>query len=145
LINIILAENHNFILKCLRTYLSSECGFCIVGEAKDGREALNMVEELKPDILIIDISIPLINGLQVTRIIKQVKTKTEIIILSLHCNESYVFESLRAGAKGYVLKESPPEELIKAIKEVQLNNTYLSCQNPDLILEMFNSGYHSHS
>jgi DNA-binding NarL/FixJ family response regulator len=126
MIKIILADDHNIVRKGLKALLSSEEDFEIIGEAKNGLEAVTLVEKLQPDILVLDLLMPGINGLEVARRLKKLKTKTSIVILSMHDNEAYVSEALRTGVDAYVLKESPPEELIYAIRKVIAGGCYLS-------------------
>ena len=118
MIKIILADDHNIVRKGLKALLSSEEDFEIIGEAKNGLEAVTLVEKLQPDILVLDLLMPGINGMEVARRLKKLKTKTSIVILSMHDNEAYVSEALRTGVDAYVLKESPPEELIYAIERL---------------------------
>ena len=114
MINIILADDHQVVRKGLKALLASEPEFSVIGEANDGLEALQLAERLQPDVLVLDLMMAGINGLEVTRQLSKKIPKIAIVILSMHSNEAYVQESLRSGAKAYILKESPPEELIHA-------------------------------
>ncbi len=126
MINIILADDHKVVRKGLKALLGAESDFCIVGEAGDGTEAVDLVEKLQPDILVLDLMMPGMSGLEVARRLSQNKSRTGIVILSMHNNEGYVTEALRTGARAYVLKDSPPEELIFAIREVTAGRCFLS-------------------
>jgi DNA-binding NarL/FixJ family response regulator len=126
MIKIILADDHQVVRKGLKALLTSESEFDVVGEANDGLEAMQLTERLQPDVLILDLMMAGINGLEVTRQLNKKFPKIGIVILSMHSNEAYVLESLRSGARAYVLKESPPEELVHAVKEVFAGRRYLS-------------------
>jgi DNA-binding NarL/FixJ family response regulator len=126
MLNIVLADDHKVVRKGLKALLSTEADFSIVGEAENGREALDLVEELKPDILVLDLMMPVINGLEVLRTISNKPCRTRIVILSMHNCEAYVAEAFRMGAYAYILKESPPEELIAGIRKVAEGSKYLS-------------------
>jgi two-component system response regulator NreC len=126
LINILLADDHEVVRKGLKALLSAEPDFNILGEAGDGIDTLELVSKLQPDVLVLDLMMPGMNGLEVTRRLSKKNPEVGIIILSMHSNEAYVLEALRSGAKAYVLKESPPEELILGIREVVAGHQYLS-------------------
>lgn len=137
MIKIVLADDHQVVRKGFKALLAAESDFSVVGEAGDGLETLRLVEQLQPDILVLDLMMSGINGLEVTRQLSKKSPKTSIIILSMHSNEGYVLEALRSGAKAYILKESPPEELIKAIKEVSSGRRYLSAPLSELAIEAY--------
>jgi two-component system, NarL family, response regulator NreC len=137
MIKIILADDHQVVRKGFKALLSAEPEFSIVGEAGDGFETLRLVEQLQPEVLVLDLMMSGINGLEVTRQLNKRSPKTGIVILSMHSNEAYVLEALRSGAKAYILKESPPEELIKAIKEVSSGRRYLSSPLTELAIEAY--------
>ena len=126
MINIVLADDHQVVRKGLKALLSAEADLSVVGEAGDGLETVQLVERLKPDILVLDLMMSGINGLEVTRQLNKKGVKTGIVILSMHNNEAYVLEALRSGAKAYILKDSPPDELTRAIREVSSGRRYLS-------------------
>ncbi len=123
---IVLADDFQIVRKGIKALLSSEADFSIIGEATNGLEAVDIVIRLQPDILILDLMMPGINGLEVARRLDKKSPKTRIIILSMQNNKAYVSEALNSGAKAYVLKESPPEELVTAIREVLAGHRYLS-------------------
>ncbi len=137
MIKIVLADDHQVVRKGFKALLSAEPDFDVVGEAGDGLETLTLVERLQPEILVLDLMMSGINGLEVTRQISKKNSKTSIVILSMHSNEAYVLEALRSGAKAYILKESSPEELIKAIREVSCGRRYLSSPLSERAIEAY--------
>lgn len=137
MINILLADDHQLVRKGLRALLCAEADFCVVGEAGEGLETINLVEKLQPEILVLDLMMSGINGLEVTRQLSKKSPKTNIVILSMHSGEAYVIEALRSGAKAYVLKDSPPEELVRAIREVRGGRRYLGSQLTERAIEAY--------
>ncbi|MCK6578284.1 MAG: response regulator transcription factor [Anaerolineae bacterium] len=136
MIRIILADDHQMVLDGLARILADEPEFSILATAKEGLEAVRQVERLKPDILIADLMMPGINGLEVTRQAQRVGT-TKVIILSMHADEAYVLEALRSGARGYVLKEDSRTNLIHAIREVMAGRRYLSAPLSERAIETY--------
>lgn len=134
-IPVFLADDHAIVRKGLRSLLELESGMLIIGEAGDGIEAIRKVEELQPDILVLDISLPLLNGLEVARQLSKRCPEVKIIILSMHDSEELVLETLRAGVKGYVVKRSAPEQLVSAIRAVSLGKTFFSPEIAETIKE----------
>jgi DNA-binding NarL/FixJ family response regulator len=127
-VTIVVVDDHPIVRQGLRHLLEAESEFRVVGEAEDGIEALQLIERLKPDILVLDMMMPSLNGLEVLRRIKNISPITRTIILSMQSADAYVFESLKNGAVGYVLKETGPSELVKAVHEVIQGNQYLSAK-----------------
>ncbi len=123
---IVLADDHHVVRQGLRSLLEAEPDFSVVGEAGDGLEATQLVERLQPDVLVLDLMMPSLNGLEVTRQVSQRSPQTHVVILSMHPNEAYVLEALRAGAAAYVLKESTSAELVRAVREAVAGRRYLS-------------------
>ena len=121
----------------LRTLLEREPDIRVIGEAADGPEATQMVERLQPDVLVVDILMGGMNGIEVTRYVRKLSPKTCVVVLSMHTDEGFVTEALRAGAKGYVLKDSIADDLLHAMREAVLGRRYLS---PSLS-EYFIEGY----
>jgi two-component system, NarL family, response regulator NreC len=121
---IVLADDHSVIRQALKAMLQ-DLDFEIIGEASDGLEAINLVNELKPDILIVDLMMGSMNGLEVTRRVSKDSPKTGVVVLSMYKDESYVVEALRAGAKAYVVKDSSTEDLLRAIHEAIAGKHYL--------------------
>jgi two-component system response regulator NreC len=133
MIKIVLADDHRIVRQGVRALLEAEPDFDILAEAKDGLEAVSMVERFHPDILLLDLIMPEMNGLEVTRVVRKRFPKTNIVFLKMHANEAYVLEALQAGARGYVIKDSSSEELVRAIREVAAGHRYLG---PPLSEEM---------
>jgi two-component system, NarL family, response regulator NreC len=123
---VLLAEDHTIVRKGLRSLLDKETGIKVVGEAEDGREAIVKAEELYPDVVVMDIAMPGLNGLEATRQIKKRFSDMKIIILTMHANEEYILQSLKAGASGYLVKKAAPAELISAINAVHKGDSFLS-------------------
>jgi len=126
MINIVLADDHQVVRKGLKALLCSEPDFNIIGEAENGLETIDLVERVKPDILVLDIMMPGINGLEVARQLNQKSVKTAIVVLSMHSSDAYVLEAFRSGVKAYILKDSPSEDLVYAIREVMSGHSFLS-------------------
>jgi DNA-binding NarL/FixJ family response regulator len=125
-ITVFLADDHPIVRQGLRHLIEDESEFSVVGEAGDGIEAIQMIEKLKPDILIVDMMMPGLNGLEVLRQVKKISSRTRTIVLSMQSANAYVVEALNSGADGYVLKDTGPSELVSAIHAVTQGNRYLS-------------------
>jgi DNA-binding NarL/FixJ family response regulator len=125
-ITIFLADDHTIVRQGLAKLLEGEPNFRVVGEAENGREAVKRVAELHPNVVIMDITMPLLNGIEATRQIKQVCPETKIIILSMHSHDIYISELFSLGASGYLLKNSTGTDIIKAVHAATAGNTYLS-------------------
>ena len=123
---IVLADDHHVVRQGLRGLLEAEPDFSIAGEAADGLQAVDLVDRVKPDVLVIDLMMPGLSGLDVTRQVRQRSPRTHIVILSMHSNEAYVLEALRNGAAAYVLKDSTAADLVHAVREVVAGRRYLS-------------------
>jgi len=131
----LLADDHAIVRKGLRFVLGREPAVEVVGEAADGREAVKLAGELKPDIVILDIAMPNLNGIDATeRIIKE-SSRTAVIILSVHDDESYVLRSLNVGAKGYLLKESAEDDILGAVRTVSEGRPFFSPSIAATLLE----------
>jgi DNA-binding NarL/FixJ family response regulator len=125
-ISIVIADDHPIVRQGLRTLFDAEKNVTVVGEASDGKEAISLVEELEPDVLVLDWMMPGYSGLEVTRELGKRASRTKVLILSMYASEVYVMDALRAGARGYVPKDSPEEILIQAINEVAAGEIYLA-------------------
>jgi two-component system response regulator NreC len=123
---IVLADDHHIVRQGLRRLLEDEPDFQVVGDTGDGLEALQLVERLQPDVLVVDLAMPGLSGLEVTRQVCQRSPQTRVIILSMYANEAYVLEALKNGAAGYVLKESSGVDLVLAMREALAGRRYLS-------------------
>lgn len=124
-IRIVLAEDHVLVRQGLRSLLDRE-GYQVVGEGSDGQEALKFVTSLQPDIAIMDITMPLLNGINAAREMHRSSPKTKAILLTQHDEDEYVSEALDAGVKGYVLKSQVASDLVEAIRQVSRGQVYLS-------------------
>lgn len=127
-IKIIIADDHQLFRDGIKSLLSSEKEIDIIGEVSGGKELLEKLEKTKPDIVITDISMPDINGIEVTKIINQKYSEIKVLILSMYVNEEFIIEGIKAGAKGYLPKDTNHEELLKAINEIYKGNEYYSKQ-----------------
>lgn len=134
-IKILLAEDHTILRKGLCSLLENEYGIEVVGEAGNGREAIEKTELLHPDVLVLDISLPLLNGIEVTRQLKKKFPDLKILILTMHASDEFVFEVLNAGAKGYVIKKAAPGELVSAIQAVFRGQSYFSPEISKMLLD----------
>jgi DNA-binding NarL/FixJ family response regulator len=136
-IKVIIAEDHTIVRKGLCALLQGEPDIEVIGEAENGREAIKIVETLLPDVVLMDIAMPGLNGLDTTRQLKKRFPKLKILILTMHDNEEYIFETLRAGASGYLIKRSAPNELISAIHSVYRDESFLSPAISKKVIEGF--------
>jgi two-component system, NarL family, nitrate/nitrite response regulator NarL len=125
-IRVIVADDHAIVRTGIRHVLESEPGFAVVGEASNGAEAIELARTLAPDVAVLDISMPGTSGLQVTQKLRQLAPDTRVLILSMHDNTEYVLESVRAGAHGYILKDTAATELRDAILAVRRGESYFS-------------------
>jgi DNA-binding NarL/FixJ family response regulator len=125
-LTIVLADDHHVVRSGLRTLLEVELGAQIIGEAADGLAALQLVEQLRPDLLVVDLMMPGLAGLEVVRRVHERVPNTHVLVLSMHADEAYVLEALRAGAIGYVLKESQAAEFVQAVRDAAEGQRYLS-------------------
>jgi two-component system response regulator NreC len=125
-IKIFLADDHTIVRQGLAKLLEAEPNIKIIGEAEDGRAAVAKVQKLLPDIVIMDIAMPLLNGIEATRQIKKILPRIKIIILSMHSHDRYISELIGLGASGYLLKDSTGEEIIKAVSAAMKGDVYLS-------------------
>src|SRR5262245_49426618 len=125
-ITILLADDHHVVRQGLRALLQTETDFSLLGEAGDGLEAIRLTERLKPNVLIVDLMMPSLNGLEVARQVSQRLKHTRVLVLSMHATDAHVLEALKNGAVGYVLKDSQASDLIHAVREVAAGRRYLS-------------------
>jgi two-component system response regulator NreC len=132
---ILLADDHGVVRKGLRFLLERQPGFEVVGEAGDGREAVRVAETENPDIVIMDIAMPLLNGIDATAQILKRNPKVGVIILSMHSDEDYLLSALNAGAKGYLLKESAEVDLVRAVEAVAKGTPFFSPEIAKTMLE----------
>jgi len=135
-VRILLVDDHVLVRQGLRGLLE-HAGFVVVGEASDGQEALRQIESLRPDILVMDISMPTINGLNAAREIQNTSPMTKTILLTQHDEKQYVSEALEVGVKGYVLKNQAGNDLLQAIKHVARGHVYLSPNVTQAVVESY--------
>ncbi len=126
MITVVLADDHQIVRQGIRALLEKQPDFKVIGEAEDGLGAVHLVEELKPRVLILDLMMPGINGIEVTQRVKKISPLTGVVILSMYENIAYVAESLKNGADGYVLKGSSGNDLVQAVTEVIAGHRHLS-------------------
>lgn len=125
-VRIVLADDHSIVRQGLRALLRTEPGFTIVDESGDGLQTARIVQQRKPDVLVLDLMLPSLNGLEVARATRRDSPRTKVVILSMYESEAYVSEALRAGASAYVLKGSNSADLVKAIREVMAGRRFFS-------------------
>ena len=135
-LHILLADDHLIVRQGLKVLLERE-GFNVVGEACDGREAVRLAQELSPDIALLDLTMPMLNGVDAGRAILQTSPKTKVVLLTMHTENHYVLDALRAGIKGYVLKTKAAEELVQAIQEVSLGKLYLTPGVSEVVVQAY--------
>jgi DNA-binding NarL/FixJ family response regulator len=136
-ITIALADDHHLVRQALRILLETEPGFTVIGETADGLDALEMVERLKPRVLVVDLMMPGLSGTEVTRQATRRNPETRVVVLTMHANEAHVLEALRNGASGYVRKDATAPDLIRAIREVAAGHLYLSPPFSDKAIEAY--------
>jgi DNA-binding NarL/FixJ family response regulator len=121
-----LADDHTIVRQGLAKLLDGDGNLCVIGEARNGREAVSKVEELRPDVVLMDIAMPVLNGIEATRQIKKASRNTKVIILSMHSHDRFISELFSLGASGYLLKDSTGNDIIRAINAAINGDTYLS-------------------
>ncbi len=134
---VLLVDDHHVVRRGIRALLENEAGIQVVGEAGTGMEAARLTQQLKPDVLIIDLMLADMSGLEVIRQLRKRAPATSAVVLSMYGNDCYVVEALQAGAKAYVLKVSPPEELMRAVREAALGRRYLAPPLSDRTIEVY--------
>src|SRR3954462_10135156 len=134
-IRILLADDHTIVRGGLRMLLEREPGFTVVAEASDGREAIELAASKTPDVAVLDIAMPNLNGIEAARQIAARNPAIRIIVLSMHSDESYVLRALKAGARGYLLKDAPETDLIAAIEAVHQGKAYFSPAISKMLVE----------
>lgn len=133
-IRIMIADDHQIVRNGLRSLIEKELDMEVIAEADNGRNAVRLALELAPDVVIMDIAMPELNGIEATRQIIAARPRIKVIALSMHADKRYVMEMLKAGASGYILKDNAYEELARAIRTVLKNHTYLSPQVTETVI-----------
>jgi DNA-binding NarL/FixJ family response regulator len=135
MIRVILADDHHLVRRGIHALLEKADDIDVIGEAEDGQAAIELVERLKPDVLVIDIAMPRLNGIQATERVRALGFATRVVILSMHSRPLLVRQALSNGAKGYLLKRSVTEELLLAVRAASRNETYLSSEVSGIIVD----------
>jgi two-component system, NarL family, response regulator NreC len=135
MIRVLLADDHGIVRKGLRSTIESEPGYEVVAEAANGREAVRLAQQLKPDIAIMDIAMPQLNGIDATEQIMKLSPNTKVLVLSMHADESYVIRVLAVQARGYLLKDSAEVDLLPALRCVLQGRPYFSPKVTQVLLE----------
>lgn len=135
-VRVLLVEDHTIVRQGLRRLLE-EKGVEVVGEAEDGRKGLEAARNLEPDVVVMDISMPRLGGIEATRRIRKELSETKVIILTIHLDENYIFKALDAGANAYLVKETASEDLYEAIEAVMRGETYFSPKIPPKVIKSY--------
>lgn len=136
-VSVLLADDHAVVRDGLRALLEAQPDLRVVGDASDGRSAVRQAEALRPDVVVIDIAMPELNGIDATEQIRLSSSDTEVVILSVHADSEHVFRALKAGARGYVMKEAAGQEVVQAIRDVHAGRRYLSTRIADTVTADF--------
>jgi len=127
-IKVLLVDDHTLVREGLRKFLEDTSEIQVIADVGDGRTALKAAERLKPDLVLMDISMPGLNGIDAIKLMLKTNSRTRVLVLSMHCSEAYVLEALKAGARGFVLKSGEGRELVEAIRAVAAGDCYFSPQ-----------------
>ncbi len=136
-ISVLIADDHALIRTGIATLLQHYDDFAVVGEATDGAEAVEMTGKLQPDVVLIDLAMPRVNGIEATRLIRERYPNTKVLVLTMHENDEYISQIFKAGASGYVLKDASRDELCRAIRAVAKGEKFFSARVSDIIVENF--------
>ena len=137
MVRILLADDHDVVRRGLKTLLEEHSGWEICGEALSGREAVDLARQLLPDIAIVDLMMPDLNGLETTRQIRKISERTQVLIFTMHHNESIIHDVLEAGARGYLLKTDAERQIVTAVEALLRHQPYFSAQVSETVLEVF--------
>jgi two-component system, NarL family, response regulator NreC len=135
MIHVLIAEDHLMVRAGIRALLEKAGDIHVMGEASNGQEAIELTEALKPDVLIMDIMMPRMNGIQAAENLREMKLPTHILLLSMYSDEGFVHQALQYGVKGYVLKSSVSDELLQAVRTVSAGKTYFSSPISEIVAE----------
>ena len=139
-LKVLIADDHEIVRQGLRSMLEAQRECQVVGEAADGRQAVAMTKELNPDVVILDIGMPTLNGLEATRQILKLRPQTKVLILTMHESDSVIREVLDAGARGYILKTDAGRDLVTAVDSLRRNKTFFTSRVSQMILDGFLKG-----
>jgi two-component system response regulator NreC len=134
-VRVLLADDHAIVRRGLKSLLESDGAIVVVGEAADGLEALRLCDDLQPEILIVDIAMPRLNGIEVTARVQKLARPPRVIVLSMHSDESYILRALAAGARAYLLKDATDEDLLPAIRAVAAGKPFFSPTVSEVLVE----------
>lgn len=140
MIRVLLADDHAMLRQGLRSLLVAESDIEVVGETGDGLAAVSLAETLAPDVLVLDLLMPGLHGLEVVRQVTRRAPRTRVLVLSMHSNEAYVLEALRGGAAGYLIKDASADELVRAVRLVAAGRRYLAADFRDRAIEAWAKG-----
>ena len=135
MINVFLADDHAVVRDGMRALMDAESDIRVVGTASDGRQAVRQIKKFQPDIVVMDIAMPELNGIDATRQISEACPAVKVIILSMHDSSEHIYQALKAGAKGYLLKESAGKEVMTAVRAVSSGRRYLSDRIEEMVIE----------
>jgi DNA-binding NarL/FixJ family response regulator len=136
-LRILVADDHDIMRRGLKSLLASKPGWEICAEAKNGREAVSLAEEHKPDVVVMDVSMPELNGLEAVRRIRKQLPKTEVVVLTLHFSDQLVHDIVEAGAKGYIMKSDADRDLISAVEALSVRRTFFTPKAGEMVLNGF--------
>mgnify|MGYP006306457479 CR=1 FL=1 len=139
-IKILLADDHEIVRKGLKSLIESELGLEVIGEASTGKKVIELARQKHPDVIVMDISMPRLNGFEATRRIVNDCPEVKILILTVHDDKEYIFRSLEAGASGYLIKKTAPENLIEAIRAIHGGGAYLGTSITEAVVKKFREG-----
>ena len=134
-IRLLIADDHAVVRKGIRTLLEDETDIDVVGEATDGDHAIALIPDLEPDVLLLDITMPRMSGLDVTRVVSREFPKVRVLIFSMHHNPDYILKSVQNGASGYLLKDTGEEEILRAVRSVALGDLYYPPSASSIIIK----------
>jgi DNA-binding NarL/FixJ family response regulator len=136
-LRILVADDHDIIRRGLKSLLAAKPGWEICAEAKNGREAIALAEEHKPDVVVMDVSMPELNGLEAVRHIRKSLPKTEVVVLTLHFSDQLVHDLIEAGAKGYIMKSDADRDLVAAVEALSVRRTFFTPKAGEMVLNGF--------
>ena len=136
-LRILIADDHEVVRKGIRSILEAHPGWTVCGEAADGRKAVEAARDLRPDLVVVDIGMPFLNGLDATRQIIKARPEAKVLVLTMHESEEVVQQVLEAGARGYLVKSDASRDLVEAVEALQRNKTYFTSKVAQLVLDTF--------